>query len=150
MAAKGEDDGASLPSAVRAMLIKARAALKKKGDDGSQGGARQTVSVSMGWPEIRGIYKMYTSVQSARLARDKAKKTAAKAVRELEEARAAFERDLGNIDLLNDKAVISLLIDVRNILTGESDSPQALYGTKKRIEELIARARKRDRRRGRR
>lgn len=133
-----------LPSALRTLLIVAREGLKKLGDDGSQGSAKAVVHVPMGWPEIRAVYALHTQLGTARASREEWKRRCARSNSDLERSRA----DIRDHDLLNNRAVVSLLVDVERILSGAEDSETAVHETRKRVKKLLTRARKTDRRRG--
>jgi hypothetical protein len=125
------------------MLKRVRAGLLKKGDDGSAGAPRATVNVAVGWAEMRAIYAMHNQLSVARKARNDFKGKVKKVRVLLEQAQG----DIHDHDLLNNRAVVSLLVDVERLLSGEEDSQLALHETHKRVKTLIARANKSDRRR---
>jgi hypothetical protein len=118
--------------------------LKKLGDDGAQGSAKAVVHVPMGWAEIRAVYSLHTQLGVARTSRDEWKRKCSRIGADLERSRA----DIQDHDLLNNRAVVSLLVDVERILAGTEDSETAVHETRKRVKKLVARARKTDRRRG--
>lgn len=142
-----------LPAALRALLIEVRKGLQKKGDDGSQGGARASVPVKMGWAEVRAIYALHTALGAARTARDAWQKKAAKGARVLEATEAQTRADFEQLDLLNNRAIVSLLVDIERILSGNNDDdghdiPDAqIHATLGRVKDLIKRANKKDKRR---
>ncbi len=137
------DPTLKLPTALRELLVQVRAGLKKAGDTGAAGGRRSMVTVKMGWAEVRAVYALYTALERLRSARDAAKKDVQRARNDLERSRD----DIADIDMLNNRAIVSLLVDVLHILNGDEESVENIEQTRARVEEVVDRARKMDRRR---
>ncbi len=114
------------------MLIEARKGLKTK----------DRVRVEIGWPEVRAIYALYTAVSAARVARDKNKATSKKLARQLDEAIASTTE----VNLMKNRAVVALLVDVERILSGDETSSRATHAALKTTRDLLGKSRKTDRR----
>jgi hypothetical protein len=122
-----------LPEALRTLLSKARADLK----------AGRVATVEVGPSELRAIYALSTAVHNARMSRDKLR-------RQFQEQGAALDKarkDARDQDLLNNRAVVSLLIDVEHILSGEIQDEQALRTVHARVRAFVRRSALKDRRR---
>lgn len=122
-----------LPAALRDMLSQARADLK----------AGRKAVVEVGPSELRGIYALSTAVDDARKSRDKLRKQLQEQNKVLEQTRRAA-RDQ---DLLNNRAVVSLLIEVERILSGEVQDDEALRVVHARVAAYVRRSALADRRR---
>lgn len=121
-----------LPEALRILLAKARADLK----------ANKRAVVELGPSEIRGIYALSTAVDDARKARDKLRKQYQEQGRQLEQAR----RDARDQNLLNNRAVVALLVEVERILSGEVQDDDALRTVHARVAGFVRRSALADRR----
>jgi len=122
-----------LPEALRVMLAKARADLK----------AGRVATIEVGPSELRGIYALSTAVHDARMSRDKLRKQFQEQGKALEKAR----KDARDQDLLNNRAVVSLLIDVERILSGEVQDDEVLRAVHARVYAFVRRSALKDRRR---
>ena len=127
-----EDEEMPLPTALREMLVKARAEFK----------AGDKATVTIGPAEMRGIYALSTAAYNARKSRDKLRAAFRDQNRLLEEARQAA-RDQ---NLLNNRAVVSLLIEVERILLGEVQDEMALRAVHGRVAAFVRRSALSDRR----
>lgn len=121
-----------VPSALRTLLSKARADLK----------AGRPAVVEVGQPELRGIYALSTAVDEARKARDKLRKQYQEQGKLLEQAR----KDARDQNLLNNRAVVALLVDVERILSGEVQDDEVLRAVHARVEGFVRRSALADRR----
>jgi hypothetical protein len=121
-----------IPSALRTLLSKARADLK----------AGRTAVVEVGQSELRGIYALSTAVDEARKARDKLRKQYQEQGKLLEKAR----KDARDQNLLNNRAVVALLVDVERILSGEIQDDEVLRAVHGRVEGFVRRSALADRR----
>lgn len=120
-------DDVAMPKALRELLARARADLKTK----------QTAKVTLTMTEVRAIYALSTQLHAAREARD-AQKRAVQAVRKDLVAAQKASRDQ---DLLNNRAVVALLIEVQRILKGAETSEAAVLAVGARLERYIRRSR---------
>lgn len=125
-----------LPTALRALLQLVRKSLKDNSDPEAE-----TV-VAIGWAEVRGIYALSSALHTARESRDALKRQLAKSHKDLARNRA----DVVDHDLLQNRAVVALLVDVERVLSGEEASDRAMFATLERVRSLIKRARVQDRR----
>lgn len=116
-----------MPQALRELLARARADLKTK----------QAAKVTLTMTEVRAIYALSTQLHAAREARDTHKRAVQKVRKELVEAQKAA-RDQ---DLLNNRAVVALLIEVQRVLNGEETSDAAVVAIGERLGRYIKRAR---------
>lgn len=121
-----------LPEALRVMLAKARVELKTK----------KKATVEIGPSEARGIYALSTAVDDARKARDKLRKQYQEQGKLLEKAR----KDARDQNLLNNRAVVALLVDVERILSGEVQDDEALRAVHARVAGYVRRSALADRR----
>jgi hypothetical protein len=121
-----------LPEALRAMLAKARVELKTK----------KKATIEIGPSEARGIYALSTAVDDARKARDKLRKQLQEQNKLLEQAR----KEARDQNLLNNRAVVSLLIEVERILSGEVRDDGALRAVHARVAGFVRRSALGDRR----
>ena len=121
-----------VPSALRTLLSKARADLK----------AGRPAVVEVGQPELRGIYALSTAVDEARKARDKLRKQYQEQGKLLEQAR----KDARDQNLLNNRAVVALLIDVERLLSGELQDDEVLRAVHARVDGFVRRSALADRR----
>jgi len=138
----------ALPPALRALLVKVRAGLKEAGDDGAQDARRAAVPVKMGWAEVRAVYSMHTALGAAREARDTWTQKANRSARKLEDTVLQTRSDFEQVDLLNNRAVRSLFVDIERILAGdESVTASQIHDTRLRVRALLDRGRKGDHRR---
>lgn len=119
-----------LPAALRDLLAKARAKLK----------AGEAAKVTLTMSEVRAIYALSTQLHAARESRDKLRK-------ELQSERKAvvkLSREARDRDLVQNRAVVALLIDVERLLRGEETSPDAQASAFDRLQRYIKRARNTD------
>lgn len=121
-----------LPEALRALLAKARASLK----------AGKKAVVEVGAAELRGIYALSTAVDNARRSRNKLRKQLQEQNKVLEQAR----KDARDQNLLNNRAVVSLLVEVERILSGEVQDDEALRAVHARVAGFVRRSALADRR----
>ena len=121
-----------LPEALRVMLAKARADLK----------AGRTAVVEIGKAEIRGIYALSTAVDNARRSRNKLRKQLQEQNKVLEQTR----KDARDQNLLNNRAVVALLVEVDRVLTGEIQDDDALRNIHARVAAFVRRSANADRR----
>lgn len=121
-----------IPSALRTLLSKARADLK----------AGRTAVVEVGQSELRAIYALSTAVDEARKARDKLRKQYQEQGKALEQAR----KDARDQNLLNNRAVVSLLVEVERVLSGEVQDDEALRTVHARVAGFVRRSALADRR----
>jgi len=129
----------AIPTALRSLLIDVREGLKKKGDLGLHGGPSASVLVEMGWPEIRAVYALHTSLVKAKKSRDEWKKQANQTARVSTMALQATRSDFTELDRLNNHAVKSLLTDVYAILSGDDVPEEMIHATRERVKALIER-----------
>ncbi len=125
-----EPELATLPTAVRELLVRARAGLKEN----------KTTYVTLGWPEVRGIYALWISLGKARLARDSWKKRFLQTSRNLDETVKHAKEDLDQIDVLDNRSTVALLLDIRAILAGNDIPEIQIHETRNRVDTLIKRA----------
>lgn len=121
-----------LPEALRALLAKARASLK----------AGKKAVVEVGAAELRGIYALSTAVDNARRSRNKLRKQLQEQNKVLEQAR----KDARDQNLLNNRAVVALLVEVERILSGEVQDDEALRAVHARVAGFVRRSALADRR----
>lgn len=127
-----EDGSMPLPTALRDLLARARPDLK----------TQKRAIVTIGDAEVRGVYALSTAVNNARRSRDKLRAELRAQGKLLEEARQAA-RDQ---NLLNNRAVVSLLIEVERILSGEVQDETALRAVHGRVAAFVRRSALKDRR----
>jgi hypothetical protein len=127
-----EDGSMPLPTALRDLLARARPDLK----------TQKRAIVTIGDAEVRGVYALSTAVNNARRSRDKLRAELRAQGKLLEEARQAA-RDQ---NLLNNRAVVSLLIEVERILSGEVQDEAALRAVHGRVAAFVRRSAQGDRR----
>ncbi len=135
-----------LPETLRALLIIVRDALARAGDDGSAGGRREMVRVPMGWAEVRAIYNLYSRLVASRDARETLKKKLAAREQDL----ARFRADITDHNLINDRAVLTLLAKASLIAAGTDLHEEEIRDIRAEIDAILARAKKVDRERERR
>jgi len=121
-----------LPEALRVLLARARASLK----------AGKKAVVEVGQPELRGIYALSTAVDNARKSRNKLRKQLQEQNKVLEQTR----KDARDQNLLNNRAVVSLLVEVERILSGEVQDDVALRNVHTRVAAFVRRSASADRR----
>lgn len=121
-----------LPEALRVLLARARASLK----------AGKKAVVEVGHPELRGIYALSTAVDNARRSRNKLRKQLQAQNKVLEQTR----KDAHDQNLLNNRAVVSLLVDVERILSGEVQDDAVLRAIHARVAAFVRRSALADRR----
>lgn len=121
-----------LPDSLKALLAKARSKLK----------AGEAARVELTMAEVRAVYSMSTKLHAAQEARDQLKRDNSALRKELAKA----QKDARDQDLLNNRAVVALLIEVDRIITGETDSERAVRDIHERLQRYIRRAAQRDRR----
>ena len=129
-----------MPLAVRALISKVRIRLREKSSTGSAGDVT-TVSVLLGWPEVRGIYAMSTAVAAARASRDEAKAAAKAAESAAARTEARAKDQLAHVDLLNNRAIVALFIDIERILSGENVGELGVRSTLQRVRTVVAKTR---------
>jgi hypothetical protein len=115
-----------LPDALKILLAKARAKLK----------AGEAARVELTMTEVRAVYAMSTKLHAAQEARDKLKHDNAA----LRKALAQAQKDARDQDLLNNRAVVALLIEVDGVLKGTTDSDRAVHAIHERLQRFIQRA----------
>lgn len=135
-----------LPPPLTIMLSRARKKLQAVGDDGTLGTPRKTVAVQIGWPEMRAIYNIWTALGAARTARDTWKQKALVSAGRYQAMTHKSRTAIAETNLLNNRAIVALLVDVERILAGEDVSESEMHGTRNRVHAVLERARKRDRR----
>jgi hypothetical protein len=101
-----------------------------------------SVPVPVSWVEVRAIYALSLSLQNARASRDNVKGVLRSKNTDLERAR----RDIVDHDLLQNRSVVALLVEVQRFFDGADMTEREMYDLKKRVGALVARARKQDRR----
>ena len=137
---------ATLPAALQQLLIEVR---KKIRDTQAE-----RVTVEMGWPEVRGVYALFTALNTARRSRDEHKKKLRVQQRMREELQNTVEhRSAAN--LIDNESVLALLGTVEKILDGTLQSNAVVSDTLDEVIRLLnrtdpSRHRRRPLRRGRR
>lgn len=126
-------DEVAIPESLSKLLSKARAQLKEK----------QSADVKLTMVEVRAIYSLSHQLYKAREARDTFRKQNQSLRKDLEK----LGREARDQDLIRNRSIVALLIEVDRILTGEETSPQAAIDAHARLQTHIQRARESDRKR---
>lgn len=137
-----------LPEPLRKVVVKIRAALKKAGDDGTQGSARASVKVDLGWAELRAIYRLNAALGAARESRHAWERKASNTTQKLNQTVEQTRADFAQLDLLNNRAIVALLVDVERVIQGDEDVTELqVHETLRRVRALINRSNAQDHRR---
>ncbi len=97
------------------------------------------VQIDIGWSEVQAVYRMSAGLTAARRSRDAAKTELRRAQQIIKSKNA----DVEDFDLLNDRAVLSLLVEVERAMSGKEQRAEIAFRTHNKLKALIGRAKKR-------
>lgn len=124
-----EQEDPALPRALHDLLIKARSALRARGDDGSRG-TTTVVKLDFGWPEVRAVYQLHTSLRKTREARD----TFRRQLKALRAERAHSEQVRAT---LKSRDVLHTLLTVEALLQGDETSKRAVHDALAGVQKML-------------
>lgn len=133
----------ALPDSLRSFLARVRKKMQATYGPDALSISTASVAVKVTWTEVRAIYALSQSLQAARSSRDNVKGLLRANKGDLERVRA----DIVDHDLLQNRSVVSLLVEVQRFLDGEDMTEREMYALRKRVSGVVDRARRQDRRR---
>ena len=135
MTGKVKNKEPAIPSALRELLIRVRAAIKETRSMNPD----IRVSVSVGWPELHAVYSLTRNIKAVRVSRDKLKL----ALRQTHSVLDSRNADSHAFELLSDRAVLRLLVDIERSMSGKETRPELAFQAHSRLKDLIRRAKRR-------